>query len=245
MLDVDINLKILESEALQKDIIKETIEVAKQNSFQGVVLDLEMSSVLLFSDMTNDITHFVEIFSQEAKKNNLKFAMTIYGDTFYRKRSYDVKELAKHVDELLIMTYDFSKSYGEPGPNFPYQDDGTYGYDFQTMINDFSHIVSKDKLTVIFGMFGYEWVVNPDGKPLKRATSLSLNQIQQKFFPNCNLKNCKVTTNNGLENQITFIDEDGKTHIIWYESERSVERKIEFLKEKGIGSIGYWAYGYY
>jgi len=32
---------------------------------------------------------------------------------------------------------------------------------------------------------------------------------------------------------------------MWYEDEESAQVKIDYLKEKGVGSIGYWAYGYF
>lgn len=34
-------------------------------------------------------------------------------------------------------------------------------------------------------------------------------------------------------------------HIVWFEDETSVDYKRQFLLEKGIGSMGYWAYSYF
>ncbi len=255
MMDDDANDFILNNSEIQKKIIQETLETVEQNSFDGVVLDLEFFS-LFNTDLTVQINKFVQQFYSETKKNYRQFFLTVYGDTFYRKRPFDVRVLAKNSDGIMIMAYDFHKSRGEPGPNFPLDAGLKYGYDFKTMISDFAQVVPKEKLTVVFGMFGYEWLVDEKKRPITQAKALTLNQIREKFLKKCDFKNCLIKRDkSSKETEINYIvssptpDEQNiyriDYHIVWFEDEESIKAKTDYLMEKGISAISYWAYGYF
>lgn len=253
-------------------VAKEKKDLLKKFNLQGIVLDLEISG-LPTEDLISEISQFVQFFLEEIKKENFKNAIAIYGDVFYRKRPYDLAFLEKLTDEIMIMAYDFSKIYGEPGPNMPFEGKEKFGYDFKTMIDDFLSLVPAEKLTVIFGMYGYDWRVDEKKRPISSAKALTLNQIKEKFLDVtsltrsdknvtsqenllCLLKDCLIIRHNlAKEVEISYFiasktpDEQGiyrlDYHIVWFEDEKSVEIKTSYLKEKEIGSVAYWAWGYF
>lgn len=242
MLNTETNIEILANPSAQQSLLNETVEIAERYNFDGIVLDLEMS-VIPFSDTQKDISEFVEQTVRKSHDNDLEVYMTLYGDTFYRGRPYDVAFLGEQVDGVLIMAYDFHKSRGEPGPNFPFERKGEY--DFQQMVQDFSKSVGPDKVTVIFGMYGYDWTLGEQGLPLKSAKAIPLHEIQSDILPGCQ-DDCKVSTDPSTsESNVTYSDPDGYEHVLWYEDEASVEVKMDYLQEQGIGSIGYWVWGYF
>jgi len=232
MTNTEENLKILENKSSMIRIIEQSINIAKQYNFSGIVLDLEVG-VLFGDEIIDQISEFSNNFYKKLKENNIKYSIVIYGDVFYRKRPYDLSQLSKNSDEIMIMAYDFHKSISEPGPNFPLNGKEIYGYDFQTMINDYLKFSKPEKITVIFGMYGYDWIVDDQDRPIKPGAVLTLNQIRSKHSNDCNGERCE------------FVDEVGLRHIIWFENEESVEKKIEYLKSRGIGNFAYWAYGYF
>ncbi len=245
----------------------------KEKQFTGWVLDLEISG-LLSSQSQEKINRMVETFYQQGKKVNFKSYIALYGDFFYLKRGYDLPFFVENSDGIMVMAYDFSKSYGQPGPNFPFSGREKYGYDFQTMIDDFLQFVSKEKLTVIFGMYGYDWQVDEKERPLNQAKPLTLNQIREKFlsssmqhFDNdrsknvakefeCVIDNCIIKRDQmAKEVEINYIitsdqpDENGvyriDYHIVWFEDEESVKIKKDYLKQRGINKISFWAITYF
>jgi len=245
MLDTESNLKILSDSKLQEKIVNDLIGIIDEYGFDGAVLDLELS-VLPFGDVKENVSMFVRTLGEKLHERDLDFAMTIYGDTYFRGRPYDIRNLSDYVDEFMIMAYDFHKSYGEPGPNFPLDGRKTYGYDFKKMIEDFSADVEPEKLTVVFGMFGYDWTLGKQGKPLKRGEARTLNEIRERFYPECGLKDCLIKKDpESAETKISYLDDEGYGHVVWFDDEPSVEEKIEYLKSKGIGSAAYWAWGYW
>ncbi len=245
MLNTETNLKILEDNQIQRIVINDVIAVAEEYGFDGIVLDLELS-VIPFSNVKDNISMFISSFSDELELASLEFDVTLYGDTYYRGRPYDVKKIASKVDKILIMAYDFHKSRGEPGPNFPFGGQQIYGYDFQQMISDFEKDVPSEKIVVIFGMFGYDWTLGSQGLPLTSATAFTLADAQDGFIPTCDYTSCKVTRDSeSKEMKGSYIDDENYKHEIWFEDEESVEVKTEYLKEKGIGAISYWTWGYW
>ena len=203
-------------------------------------------SVLFGNDVISQINNFSSNLYSELKKENIKYSVAIYGDVFYKIRPYDVLSLAKNSDEIIVMAYDFHKSIGEPGPNFPLNRKNTYSYDFKKMISDYLKQVQLEKLTIVFGLYGYDWIVDEKGRPIKAATALSLNEINTKYLNDCIKPKCEfIIDQTSKENKIEVTDENERKHIIWFENERSVDEKIEYLKTKGIFNYAYWAKGYF
>jgi len=245
MLDTDTNAAILNDPAGWDTISTDLIDVVKGNGAKGIVLDLEMSA-LPTDALAKRITEYVAHLHTKLAEREIPLALAIYGDTFFRKRPFDIKALGENSDEIMIMAYDFHKSYGEPGPNFPLAGRDLYGYDFETMVTDYTSQVKPEKLTVIFGMYGYDWIVDEKKRPVKPAKALPLDTIRTEFIQSCTKKNCVTRRDEqSAETEINYIDDYVNYHIVWFEDDTSVEKKVAFMKQKGIVNIAYWAYGYY
>ncbi len=245
MVNGDENLAILNALDTWDKIASDTATVAKENHFDGVVLDLEMGA-LPSEGLRTRINEFVTRIHDRLKTENMPLALTIYGDTFYRKRPYDIEALAKNSEEIMVMAYDFHKTYGEAGPNFQFSGRDTYGYDFNVMIRDFLLFVPEKNLTIIYGMYGYDWIVDEKKRPIKPATSVTLHEVKKKFLDECISKNCIVRRDEkAFESEVNYIDDASNYHIVWFEDQVSVDKKSEFMRQKGIDSIAYWAYGYF
>ena len=244
MINSSINSKVLEDKTIQKKIIDQSVVTAEKNGFSGIVLDFEIKA-LAFDSVVNNITTFYSLFAKQAHKNNLQFDITLYGDTFYLARPYDVGKIGTYSDHIYIMTYDFHKAGGNPGPNFPLSGKDTYGYDMKQMISDFSKSVPSNKLIITFGLFGYDWIVDKQNESNVVAKPLSYTDIRSKYLNGCLEKDCKITRNASGETSITFMDRDNHKHIIWFEDRTSMEKKKQFLSTKGLNSTAIWAYSYY
>lgn len=245
MLDHDVNTEVLGNSSTWVNIAHDIAKTAAENGFDSVVLDLEVG-LISFHIAPDSISGFSEAVSHEVRAQNMQYAIAIYGDASFRQRPYDVKTLAGNADEIMIMAYDFHKSFGEAGPNFPLNGVDTYNYDFTTMIGDFSEAVPAHKLSVIYGMYGYEWIVDDQGRALKTASALTVNQIEKRFLNGCSERECRIRRDEvSAETEITFKDAEGRTHVVWFEDNESVKEKQAAAEKKGIGPSVFWAYGYF
>ncbi len=246
MLDSNENSKILANTLEQKHLISQTISIAKENGFKGVMLDLELQA-LPFSSIVNQIDKFYDIFYQQTKQNNLNFSTTMYGDLFYRPRPFDLTYLTKDVDKVYIMAYDLHKASGQPGPNFPLQtvSNDRSDYNLEKMISDYELVVPTNKLVVVFGMFGYDWTVDPKGQTVGSGTALSDLQIQQQFLSHCYKLNCLISRDSNSQETVIHFTDNNQDHVLWFEDKVSSDAKMIYLHQKGIANFGYWAFSYF
>lgn len=244
MLNTDKNLSILKDTSSQNKIIEHAASLAKKYKFTGIVLDLEIQG-LPFEKLVGSITALNVRFARSAHREGLTFGTLLYGDTFYRIRPYDVSSISKNIDRVYVMAYDFSKARSDPGPNFPLSGKDVYGYDFTTMISDFSKTVAREKLTILFGMFGYDWKIDEKGRGKELAASSTTLQLEKKLTQCIADDSCKSNVDeNAAETQLQYKDKEGQ-HIIWFENINSKNQKIKYLQSQGLYSVGYWAYGYF
>jgi spore germination protein YaaH len=237
MLDSEQINKILENSSSTKNVIGESIQIALENNFTGVILDLEFNAIP-FEAVVKRVTGFYKEFYSEAQKNHLEFSSLIYGDTYYRGRPYEVSEIGKNSDRIYIMAYDFHKARGNPGPNFPFDSKNKYDYDFKTMIDDFIKDVPEEKLLTVFGMFGYDWTIDDEARGKGTATPKTNYQIEA-FMEKCqNDASCRIENNN--ETRINF-ESDGEKHEVWYDRPSIIQEKISYINSRGLKSVGYWA----
>lgn len=245
MVDHEINSQVLKNDMLQQNIASQAVSLASKNKFDGVLLDYE-TSAFGFDSTTNKITEFYKLFSRKVHDDNLKFYVTLYGDTYFRARPYDVKQIGTLSDKVLIMAYDFSKSNGNPGPGFPLSGRDRYGYDFPKMIDDYQKDIPNEKLVVTLGYFGYDWRVDSKENSLAAGVPLSTGEITKEFITKCNFKLCSLSrVPDTSEPSIKYSDESGENHIVWFEDEISINKKKAFLKTRGIVETAVWAYSYY
>lgn len=245
MLDADVNEYVLKHPEAQNELIVDALETAKKYGFKGIALDQEVVSVF-DTGTKRAISSFVERFYSRAQDENLTFSIILYGDVYYRKRPYDLRFLSQHADEVMLMAYDFHKSRGEPGPNFPLEGRERYGYDYHQLVDDVSKDVVPGKITVIYGLYGYDWIVDEAKRPFRAATSMTYAQIQNNYIAKCKILNCVVQRDKkSYENEIDFVDREAQYHIVWYEDWISVDKKTDYLMKNGVSSIAYWAYGYF
>ncbi len=245
MLDADVNAKALRDKNFQKEIIAESIEIAKSNGFSGIVLDFEYNA-LAFDSVVSGITLFSTNFASSAHKSSLSYFQTMYGDVFYRLRPFDVGAIGKKIDGFFVLAYDLHKANGDPGPNFPLSGKEEYGYDLHTMMSDFLKVVPSNKLIVTFGLYGYDWTISDKNQSLGLASSLSDSEIMHKFSPSCMYAQCVSHTDQlSQEIKLTYADASSKKHIVWYENQDSVEIKKKFLKTQGVEATALWAWSYF
>ncbi|KXK10333.1 MAG: putative sporulation-specific glycosylase YdhD [Microgenomates bacterium OLB23] len=210
MMNEGTNEAILDDKTFQSSLVSETLGLVRQYGFDGVLIDLE-HSVLPTKNTVTAISEFIAFFAERTHSDKKVFTVALYGDTFYRQRPYDVTKIASVSDEIIIMAYDFHKSYGEPGPNFPLFRGEEYSYDFATMIEDFRKVVPAEKITVLFGLFGYDWSVDDQNRPAKAAAPLSLSKIEATLVKTCVAPRCtRARSATASELNLIYTDDSGQ-----------------------------------
>lgn len=244
MVDATVNSEIIKNTSVQTKIITDSISLAKEHGYDGVLLDFE-TSAFGFENTIKNISNFYTRYSESVHDENLLFYTSLFGDTYYRARAYDISLIGKVSDKVLVMTYDFHKSRGNPGPNFPLQEREKYGYDLEKMVEDYQKDIKNEKLIIVLGYFGYDWEISDNkDEALSNGVPLSTNKITQDFIHSCIYTECIMIRNKSKEPSIKYVTKE-ENHVVWFEDEISVGEKIKELKKMRVNQTGVWAYSYY
>lgn len=146
----------------------------------------------------------------------------------------DLPTLAAAADQLYFMTYLEHTLSSPPGP--------TGGLPWIRQSIDYaiySLHIPKEKIYLGIGLMGIAWRQNPDGSIDPDRDDLTFQEIFALS------QNTHIPPSWDKESQspyLIFSDQNGK-HIIWFENNESVTRKIAFAKENNLGGIAFWRLG--
>ncbi len=245
LLDQNIDEKVLHDSSFQQKIITQSLDTAHRYRFDGVLLDFEYKA-LAFDEVVQSVNNLSDKFSQATHASHMLFYDALYGDTVYRLRPYDISHIGKVSDGVYVLAYDFHKASGNPGPNFPLGTLPDEDYNFSEMIGDFSQKIPVSKLTIVFGLFGYDWTIDNKNQSIGMATTITAQEAQQKFFPSCSLSQCRAKHDSiAAETEVTYQGVGKALHEVWFEDMQSVLQKENLLHKKSITSTALWSYSYF
>ena len=234
---------LLNSKNLSRTAATNSTTLANQYGFDGILIDLEYSA-LATNKTKKTITSTLREFANVAHENNLTISATLFGDTFYRGRPYDVKTLSGILDEVIVMVYDFHKSKSLPGPLFPYNA-LKYGYSYKQLVDDFLQFVPTNKLTLTYGFYGYQWRVDSKNRPIKPGVAKPYRAIEGEKN-GCIKPTCIITIDStSKELLLKTKNDDDSWSLLYSETPDSIQTKINYAQQYGVSSFAIWAFGYY
>ena len=100
-------------------------------------------------------------------------------------------------------------------------------------------VVPPDKIMMGMPLYGYDWTL-PFVKGGKFAKSIGFTdgpKIAKKYN-----EEIKYDTESQAP-YFTYTDEEGKEHEVWFDDARSLQAKMDLVKELGIRGFFYWVLG--
>lgn len=257
-----LTLKVLEKDAIaslvsnqtyRNNAINHTLEIAGRYDFDGIVIDLEYADTPT-SELKANFTTFVSQLTTTLRREypHAYTAIAVFADSAAKDRIWQLPALHRFVDHIIVMTYDFHRpSSPQAGPVAPlYGGCPTchYTYDVTQAVSDFSLQIPPEKLLLGIPFYGYQWRVtseNPFANTYPSSGALaSIGRVTNL------LEDPKETliTKEGWDEQALapylIVEEEGTTHVIWYENDLSLGYKFDLVNTAGLGGIAIWAVGY-
>jgi len=173
----------------------------------------------------------MENLHEEMQQRNKMLTINVipHGSTQHRDPEvYDFRDLSRVTDAIILMAYDKHGFSPEIGPVAP--------LDWVTNVVEHAINASGDPQGIILGLaaYGYRWTVGEN----KRGEALPLQEIKH-LLDRLGIK--PERTDTGIPH-FTYT-EGGKEHVVWYEDEVSIRRKLELAREKQLHGIAIWRVG--
>lgn len=145
--------------------------------------------------------------------------------------AHDYKAHGEIVDFVIIMTYEWGWSGGQPMAVAPINE-------VKKVLDYAVSVIPVSKIMMGVPLYGYDWTlpivtgrwarrVSPQAAvnlAAKYGVAISYDQTAQSPFFN-------------------YVDESGAQHVVWFEDARSVRAKYELASQYGLRGVSYWVLG--
>lgn len=212
----------------REEFLNNLFALLSEYRFDGVNLDFEH----LKPGDRDVYTDFVRELSARAKQRGYLVTVDVLGDAREQPYSldFDYPGLARHVDYLGIMTYDeYKPTRATAGPV------ASLPWVRATLEKALSEGVPPSKILLGIPFYGYDWTAGQEGATALSYEAVSRLQRQQKgqtrFHPKY------------LVPSMTYTDDRGRRHEVWYENKNSISLKLDLVKKYKLAGILIWRLG--
>lgn len=240
----------LADESSWERVARESVDIVKSRGLDGVNIDFEYipSNHQLRERFSQFIERYSDILNRELKDPYITVSVLASSERF--NRIYDIGRLAKLVNGIFMMAYDYyypgSETVGPSAPLYGYNNGkGPFWYDVSTAVDDFLKVAPASK--IIMGVPYYGWNYETV-EPYPRGTrgwGRAVATTNKKVSDN---KLSVTTPIGGWDSQAQvawrgYWDENS-WHVVYIEDEKSLAAKYDFAKSRNLAGVGIWALGF-
>lgn len=189
----------------------------------------------------------------DAKYGDSYVVVSTFADSIIKPRVTKVQDLAKVVDALFIMAYDFHQPGSDnSGAVAPIGGAGKISeYDINTMIKDYLAFMPPTKMILGVPYYGYNWVVNsvePNSERIPGRDDIGFSQSQayEDIMDTLLEVKPKIEWDELAQSPyFTYVSPaTGSTRQVYFEDEKSLQAKYDLAKRNSLAGVGIWALGY-
>ena len=242
-------------ESIDKLIRSKTAGANFASNIAGLLANFDLDGINIDFEYTTDeklpdsfyLSKFLTELRSEmnkAKKENI-LSIDLMANALVKNADFDLQKIAESVDQIIVMTYDYSHPGSETaGPVAP-----LYGGFNERSVNEVISLlrgkIEDHKIVMGIPLYGYEWqtestsyrsAVSSDS-PVALASYKRLKELTHTQ------KNLKVNWNDIAKSPwINYWD--GNNKQIYFENDLSLENKVHYAYKNNLGGVALWALGY-
>ena len=212
------------STAARKKLIASLMKDAQTYGFDGINLDVEG----IKASAGPHYVQFIRELSVDCRKAGLVLSIDSYVPSSY-SAFYNWAEQGRVADYVVMMGYDEHFAGGEAGSV------ASIGYERQG-ITDLLKQVPKEKLISAIPFYTRIWKEDASG-----TSSQSVGISSAKEWVETN--QVELYWQDDLGQYYGELEKDGVNYEIWMEEERSLELKMQLIRDNGLAGVACWRLG--
>lgn len=228
----DVGSNLLLDENLVASHIENIVKLVEEENYDGIDLDYEG----LKPEVKDQFTSFVQKLAENLHSKGKILSVTVQAkkddnNNWRGPGAMDYEELGKVVDQLRVMTYDYSRLNTKPGAIAPIDW-------FQDVIQYTKKHIPQNKIVAGIPTYGYKWCLEDKLNCEKKGLVYEgVENIIRRYgvTPEWNSKNKAPW--------FLYIDEFENQYALNYENHESLKAKLEVVQTEEIGGISIWRLG--
>ena len=225
----DLAASVMAAPDRRRRFISDLVALVEEMGYDGVDLDwedLKPADRDAFSELVEDLASALH-----AEGRFLSIAVmpkTSEPGEWDNQQYADWQRLGEAVDEFKIMTYSFSGPWGDPGPQAP--------LDWVDEVLAFAEKkVPADKVFMGLPLYGFDW----HGDEVATASAHRAAALAEQYGATVERDSASG------EAAMTFTDENGEEHVVYFQDKKAVAAKLAALRAKHseIAGISVWVMG--
>lgn len=232
------NKKFLENQVAQDKLIKNLLRLLKKRKGDGVNINFEAVP----KSNKNQYTAFIKNLREQL---GATYKITITIPAIDWRNAYDVGALKDFVDYFFLMGYDFYGKYSSAaGPNaLLFSGSDWTDNNINTTIETYLQFGAQPN-SIVLGLpyYGHEWVTKDANVP-SRAIKYK-GPRSYRYIAN-NYADKYVARYDSTSHSMYYVYRDSTDWVqCWFDNERTLAMKYDYINEKRLGGLGIWALGY-
>ncbi len=185
-------------------------------------------------------------------KLNKKAFISVTLPALNGREIYDVREIQKHVDLMIIMGYDYNNDivYQEQGAVAPLQSSESNNLSLKSTLDFYINKgINVSKTILALPYYGSMWEGQIDSKGeiesrIERKVTYSeiMNLMKSELV--FNPSSIPIFDETSMTNYMNFIYPDMTSKEIWFDDDYTLGKKFDYATSKKLKGIGIWALGY-
>ncbi|MBX5476907.1 MAG: glycoside hydrolase family 18 [Clostridia bacterium] len=206
--------------------ISKLLDILDKNKdvYDGFSLDFQLLSPATRMGLTSFVSQLYPEIRKRGKRLNIDVIPA--GQPDDKSSPYDYAKLAQNVDQIVLMTYDNHSDASQSGPIAP------LSWVRQRVEMAIASGVKPAQLVLGVAAYGYDWI-----QGTTQAETIRMKDAEQRVKGT-------VQRASDLSPHFTYTDNKGRTHVVWYEDEVSVAKKVRLAKDMRLKGIAIWRLGY-
>lgn len=215
--------------ALQERVLGNILQTMRQKGYAGLDIDFEYIEAKDAANYLDFVTRATRLLGAEGYSVNVDLAPKHSAEQrglLYE--AHDYATLGNAADTALIMTYEWGYAYGPPMAVAPIQPvERVVAYAISEM--------SPQRIFLGIPNYGYNWEL-----PFEQGNSRGISLGNEEAI--------RLAAQVGAEIQFDTVSnapwfsywDAGQEHVVWFEDVRSIQGKMDLIKQQGLLGAGYW-----
>ena len=225
----EISHQILSNSKTKSILINNCVEIIKKENFKMLNIDFEYVK----QEDKDLFTTF--IIDMKAKLNEINIPLSVClapKTSSFQKgllyEAHDYQKIGQVADYLILMTYEWGYTYGEPMAVSPIPQ-------VKDVIRYAKSIVPKEKIIMGIPNYGYDWKL-----PYKKGTPADSISINEAYDLAIKEKVEIKHSSSYLTPYFNYVDSQGIKHVVHFDDACSYKEKLELIIKEQIGGLSIW-----